>query len=190
MALMANDQAGKCCELSVLLQDSAIWNARVEKFCAQLGKKFHVLDSKQIRQVVLRVGEQFGGQTDLPEFRKAVLEDLARQALGEKLTSRVPIQSLIDHIYSGTSVLSAVKQFVSNQLSVDLAQAINDQREGLVSFAKATKEEFGMAFGRLALQPAYATHSQKEVIGLDAVNEALILLEVAKLAEQVKELEL
>jgi hypothetical protein len=59
--------------------------------------------------------------------------------------------------------------------------------EGLVA---ASAEEIGAAFKQLALQPAYATHSaDQEGSGVDAVNEALLLLEAGDLAQMVKDLD-
>jgi len=175
-----------------ILRDAAIWNARVEKFLERLKTKFSSLSADKLKEVVLRTGERLGGQVDHPEFRKAVLAELTNEVVSYKLSShaRAQIGALIERVYAGASALSAVKQFVTNQLTVDLAQTINDQRHGLISFANATVEEFGLAFKTLAVQPAYATHSQKENVDLDSVNEALVLLEAAKLAEEMKEIEI
>jgi hypothetical protein len=179
-------------KLSETLREAAIWHARAQRFSDRLAAKFRLTNPAKVKEAVLRAGEICGGQTELPEFRKAVLSELTREAISAKLTAgaAAQIQALIDQVYAGASALSTVKRFVKNQLTVDLAQAINDQRQGLISFANATVEEFGSAFTTLQLQPSYATHSQKDNVGLDAVNEALIFRETAKLVEQVKELEL
>jgi hypothetical protein len=179
-------------EIIHVLRDAAVWHARVEKFSSRLRDKFPSFNPERTKAAVMRVGEKLGGQTEMLEFRKAVLSELTQEALAEKLTGsrKAQITSLIDRISAGASALTAVKQMVKNPLSFDLAEAINKQRQGLISFASATVEEFGLAFKNLALQPAYATHSQTDTVGLDAVNEALILLETAELAEQVRELEL
>jgi hypothetical protein len=189
VALVASSNKDEAIEV---LRDASVWNARVEKFSERLSSKFPTLNREKTRLAVKRVGEKLGGQTEMAEFRKLVLNELTQEAITEKLTSqrKAQLALLIDRISAGASALAAVKQMVTNPLSFDLAQAINKQREGLVSFANATVEEFGLAFKNLALQPAYATHSQKDAVGLEAVNEALLLLEAANLAEQVRELEL
>jgi hypothetical protein len=189
VALVANRHQER---VSEMLHDAAVWNARVNKFCQHLARKFPSLDIERTKAAVLRAGEELGGQTELLEFRKAVLAEVTGQALSEKLTASAKAQlaSLIDRVSAGASALAAVKQMVKNPLCVDLAEAINKQRDGLISFASATAEEFGMAFRSLALQPAYATHSQTENLELEAVNEALALLEAAELVEQIKELEI
>ncbi|PWU01578.1 MAG: hypothetical protein C5B53_02790 [Candidatus Melainabacteria bacterium] len=189
VALAANSNKDETIEV---LRDASVWNARVEKFSERVTSKFPSFNRNKIKAAVLRIGEKLGGQTEMAEFRKSVLNELTQEAITEKLTSqrKAQLALLIDRISAGASALAAVKQMVTNPLSFDLAQAINKQREGLVSFASATVEEFGLAFKNLALQPTYATHSQKEAVGLDAVNEALLLLEAANLAEQVRELEL
>lgn len=189
VALVANSNKDETIEV---LRDASIWNARVEKFSERLSSKFPAIKREKARAAILRVGEKLGGQTEIAEFRKSVLNELTHEAVSEKLPSQTKAQLglLIERISAGASALGAVKQMVSNPISFDLAQAINKQREGLVSFANATVEEFGLAFKSLSLQPAYSTHSQKDSVGLDAVNEALLLLEAANLAEQVRELEL
>jgi hypothetical protein len=56
-------------------------------------------------------------------------------------------------------------------------------------FVAATADEIGNAFKQMALQPSYATHSAKGETGVEAINEALQLLEAGELAEQIKKLE-
>ena len=47
-----------------------------------------------------------------------------------------------------------------------------------------------MAYGQLALAPAYATHSQSEESGLDSVNEGLALIEASERAADAKTIEI
>jgi hypothetical protein len=178
--------------LAPLLKDAAIWDARVERLCTKLSEKFISLNRERVKKVVLHLAEKMGGQVDLPEFQKALLGELTVQIVSSKLSAQAhqQIKGMIDRIYAGSSAISAVKHYVKNQLTVDLAQAIDQQRTGIIDFALASSEEFSIAFRALALQPAYATHSQQESIDLETVNEALILLETAKLAEELKNLEL
>ena len=175
-----------------VLKEAAIWNARVEKLSTQLSAKFPTLKAEKVRRSVLKIAEKLGGQVDLPEFQKTLLHELTLEIVSSKLTSqaRQQIKGIVDQIYMGSSAIAAVKKLVNNQLTVDIAQKIGEQRRGLIDFADATTEEFGMAFRTLAVQPAYATHSQQESIDLDTVTEALILLETAKLAEELKNLDI
>jgi hypothetical protein len=177
-------------DLVDVLSEAAIWNSRVEKLCQALAVKFTSLSAQQIRDAVFKVGEKLGGQIELAEFQKALVSELTT-AVCRKVSPEVQTQmkGLIDEVYSGASALKAVKQFIKNQLTIDLVETIDRQRKGLIDLANATADEFGLAFKTLALQPAYATHSPKENVSLEAVNEALMLLEVAKLAEEVKGLE-
>lgn len=177
--------------LEELMREAATWNARVERVSERLVNKFPTLGRQTVEELVLRVGEKCGGQTELPEFRKSVAVELTQVMLKAKLSAgaRTFIEPIIDCVNSGKESLAAAKQFVKNPLSLDLARAINEQRKGLVGFANVTADEFVSAFQSLSIKPAYATHSQKENVGLEAVDEALFFLETAQLAEQLKELE-
>jgi hypothetical protein len=173
------------------LADAALWNSRVDALCQKLALKFTSLAGSQIKDAVLRVGEKLGGQVEITEFQKTLVGELTQAAIRERVSpkAQAQIKGLIDEIYSGASALKAVKQLISNQLTIDLAEAITRQRKGIIDLANATADEFGLAFRSLSLQPAYATHSQKETVSLEVVDEALLLLEVAKLAEEMKGLE-
>ncbi|OPZ91067.1 MAG: hypothetical protein BWY75_00472 [bacterium ADurb.Bin425] len=137
--------------------------------------------------LVERTGATCGGQIASPYFKSTLLnEALALELKGKTVPARA--NQLIEKIIKGVSSIEAVKQLVSNQVAVDLASVIKKSRGEVVQgFVSASVEEIGMAFQQLSLKPAYATHSSSES-GVDAINEALGLLEVANLAESTKDL--
>lgn len=174
-------------QLKQVLQDAAIWNERVEKIVDRLKARFDRLSREDLRLLVEQTGASCGGQIASPHFKSTLLnETLALELKGKALPARA--NQLIEKIIKGVTSLEAVKQLVSNQVAVDLASVIKKGRgEAVQGFVNASVEEIGMAFQQLSLKPAYATHSSSES-GVDAINEALNLLEVANLAESTKDL--
>lgn len=174
-------------QLKQVLQDASIWNERVEKIVDRLKVRFERLSREDLRLLVERTGATCGGQIASPYFKSTLLnEALALELKGKTVPARA--NQLIEKIIKGVSSIEAVKQLVSNQVAVDLASVIKKSRGEVVQgFVSASVEEIGMAFQQLSLKPAYATHSSSES-GVDAINEALGLLEVANLAESTKDL--
>ncbi len=174
-----------------ILVDTSIWSARVERLVNKVAPKFPALSREEIKSHVRNLGEQWGGQPDAPEFRKSLLDKLTRAQLSRQYQGATAskVASIVDQVMAGGSALDAVKTFVKNKVAVDLAAEIKRQRNRVEGFVAATAEEIGSAFQQLALQPAYATHSQSPDSGVDAINEALQLLDAGDLAEQVKALD-
>jgi hypothetical protein len=174
------------------LSDAAVWESRVDGFAERVADKFSALSKEEIRSQVRKTGEIFGGQPEAPAFRKDVLAKLTREQLVRKFQG-VPaakVMGVVDQVLSGQSVVDTVKDLVKNKVAVDLAFAIKSNRRKVEGLVAASAEEIGAAFKQLALQPAYATHSaDQEGSGVDAVNEALLLLEAGDLAQMVKDLD-
>jgi hypothetical protein len=172
-----------------VVSDSAIWSRRVETVVDLVSPKFSALSEKDVRNVVRKTGEIFGGQPDSPQFRKHMINKLTVEQLSKKFAgvSLSKVAEVVDHVFSGQSALDSVKGIVNNKVAVDIAAKIKTQRNRAEGFVAATAEEIGMAFNQLALQPAYATHSAGDS-GVDSINEALQLLEAAELAEQARAL--
>lgn len=174
-----------------VLTAGAIWNSRTEKLCDRLCLRFDKIPRSRIKELVANLGQSLGGQPEAPEFKRQLLVLVA----AEELSLRLPqvessrLQALSQKVWSGTSAIEAVSDFVKNRVAFDLAVAINRQRERLENFVSATAEEIGLAYQQLALQPAYATHSRDPQSGVDAINEALAMLKAAELAEGIKQME-
>lgn len=172
-----------------VVSDAAVWENRVEKVVESVSSKFSALSPKEVRNVVRKTGEIFGGQPESPQFRKHMLSKLTVEQLSKKFAgvSLSKVAEVVDHVFSGQSALDSVKGIVNNKVAVDIAAKIKTHRNRAEGFVAATAEEIGMAFNQLALQPAYATHSSADS-GVDSINEALQLLEAAELAEQASAL--
>ncbi len=176
-------------QIEQIISDSATWSGRVETVVDLVSPKFSSLTKSDVRNVVRKTGEIFGGQPAAPQFRKHMINTLTVEQLTKKLTgvSMSKVTEVVDSVFSGKSAVDSVKGMVSNKVAVDIAQAIKTQRNRAEGFVAATVDEIGMAFNQLALQPAYATHSASES-GVESINEALLLLEAAELAEQASDL--
>lgn len=172
-----------------VVSDAAVWANRVETVVESVSPKFATLSPKEVRSVVRKTGEIFGGQPESPQFRKHMLSKLTVEQLSKKFAgvSLSKVAEVVDHVFSGQSAVDSVKGIVNNKVAVDIAAKIKTQRNRAEGFVAATAEEIGMAFNQLALQPAYATHSSADS-GIESINEALQLLEAAELAEQASSL--
>lgn len=133
------------------------------------------------------MGETYGSEYRAPAFRKSLLEALSKAQLAGSQVSEQKVKNGAK-IISGTSPLEAVRQLVNNKTAVDLAYAIKRERQKVSGFVAATAEEIGMAFQKLALQPAYATHSSGDS-GVESINEALDFSRSKRTAESVKSLD-
>jgi hypothetical protein len=177
--------------LSRMLSASSAWNVRVEKLATKLAPKFKRLTKEQLKEIVAKTGEKFGGQPEAPAFRQALIKTAMREELIRRLKGAdlAKLGEVADKVLSGKTVSQAVGDFVKNKVAVEIAGTIKRQRSRVADFASATADEIGFAFQQMALQPAYATHSQDSDAGVDAINEALMLLEAAELADELKDLE-
>lgn len=176
--------------ISHVLSDAARWNAAVERLCDKLAPRFQSMSRNEIRDQILKQGEIYGGQFAAPSFRSGLLSGLAQSQLkadGKQLAPKV--QTIMNRIMAGGTALDAVKQLVTNKAAVELAGVIKKERKKVSGFVAASAEEIGMAFQKLALQPAYATHSSADG-GIESINEALVLLEVGEMAQAITDLEL
>lgn len=176
--------------LSRILSAESVWNNRVETMTDKIAAKFKRLSREQIKRQLLRTGEQFGGQPESPQFKKALFSTLARDEVLSRFqgVDLAKVGQAVDRVLSGRPVVDAVKDLVKNKHTVDLAIAIKNKRQNLQDFMSATADEIGMAFGQLALKPAYATHSAENESGVESVNEALAMLQAGELVEELTKL--
>ncbi|HEY9776727.1 MAG TPA: hypothetical protein V6C81_23390 [Planktothrix sp.] len=173
------------------LNSASLWSGRVESFADAVAPKFPSLTREQVCARIRKTGEVFGGQTDAPSFRREVLSHLTKEQLMRKFAgaNQTKVAAVIDNVMSGRSAADCVKDLVKSKVAVDLAAAIKHSRARVEEFVAASAEEIGAALKTLALQPSYATHSTEAEGGIEAINEALQLLEVGEMAEQIKQLD-
>ncbi len=178
-------------KIGQILNSESNWNARIDKLAIFLTPSFKRLNKEAIKQIIAKLGEKYGGQPELPAFRKALLSQLTREELSLSLAGSMLTKAsqFADEILSGRQTIDAIKDFVKNNIAIDLANSIKQKRQQANSFMQANAEELTSAFQQLALQPAYATHSQDPSEGIESINEALNLLEAGDLAENLKDLE-
>lgn len=179
-------------KVTKVLSTSAVWVARVERMVEKLSESFPALKKEEIAQHVLKTGEKFGGQPENPQFRKHLLEQLSKEQLARKFQGQTAnkLAGIMDQMLNGRSASDAVNDLVKNKFAVAIAVQIKQQRRNIHGFVAATAEEIGAAFQQLAVQPAYATHSVNNAeSGVEAINEALQLLEATNLVEEVKRLD-
>jgi len=170
------------------LSGASTWTSRVDTFANKVAPTFPSLTMDEIRNCVRKTGEMYGGQPDAPAFRKDVLSTLSREQLARKFSgvAVAKVISVMEQVLSGRSAIDSVKDLMqSNKVAVDIASAIKRSRKHVEGFVAATADEIGAAFQQMALQPAYATHSATSENAVDAINEALQLLEAGELAEQI-----
>ncbi len=174
--------------LARVLSAGAVWMSRVDALADQVSGRYQRLDRDQVKRQIMRTGEKFGGQPESPEFRRALGSSLAREEILARFKGLDPARlgEVVDSVVSGRPVMDAVGQMVKNRAVLDLAAAIKSRRRHLEDFVAATADEIASAFRRLALKPAYATHGADGETGVEAVNEALALLEAAELAAELK----
>lgn len=176
--------------LSRILSAESVWNNRVETMADKIATKFKRLSREQIKRQLLRTGEQFGGQPESPQFKRALLSTLARDEVLSRFqgVDLAKVGQAVDRVLSGRPVVDVVKDLVKNKHTVDLAIAIKNKRQNFQDFMSATADEIGMAFGQLALKTAYATHSAENESGVESVNEALAMLQAGELVEELTKL--
>jgi hypothetical protein len=195
-------------KLAIVLRQSSLWQGRSERLLQKLSERFAAIDPAALRQIVAEASAMHGSQVTAPRFRRSLLARLVAMDLSAK-NAKSPLkaifatnkaQNLVEKLLAGEAgaglkpeaAIDAVKHVVANHVAVDLAFHIQKQRENLKKvkdIVAASAEELGFAYGQLALQPAYATHSQTEESGVDSVNEALVLLAAAGEASRLQSLE-
>jgi hypothetical protein len=173
-----------------VLRKSAAWETRVHRISKKLVEKMPILKPEQVEKALKEIGEQFGGQPDSPLFRETLSKRIAKMHLTARASSAVrdALSPFIDSIAAGKSAAEAIKGVVKDKFAVDVARVIQEKRNALGKFADATADEIGFAFQQLALQPAYATHSQSDS-GVQAINEALEYYEAAAIVEAVMDVD-
>jgi len=182
--------------LQRVLSDAALWHGKVERMVETLAPRFPDLTREVLKSRVLSAGERHGAQLGAPRYRRALLAELVALELTSKnaknplLGSLARAQALAEKVLSGTAAVDAVKNVIGNQMAVDLAVAIRKTRKNASGLVAATAEELGLAYGQLALAPAFATHSAADDSGLESVNEALALIEASQRAENAKTIEM
>lgn len=179
-------------KLPSILQSSGVWEVRTLRFTQRLCEKFPSLNRDRIRDEIRTAGEEFGGQPEAPEFRRELIKRLTKMEIEERLktSASAKVKQVIEAVVSGQTAKDAVSAVISNKVAVAIAASIKEQRNALAGFCQASADEIGAAFGQLALQPAYATHSFDPEQGMEAINEALTLLEAGQIAEQAGNLEM
>jgi hypothetical protein len=174
-----------------VLTSAAVWNQRVEKITDKLASKFNRLKREDVKALVAKVGESFGGQAESADFRKALLAVATREELSHSLAGSLlqKAQTVAEGVLSGGAMTDAVKDVAKNKAAVEIAGIIKRGRRKISGFTAATAEELSGAYSQLALQPVYSTHSQDPQAGVEAINEALTILEAGEIAERIAELE-
>lgn len=173
------------------LTQASIWNYRLERISETLIPRFKKLSKEEIKAIIAKTGEKYGGQPESAQFRRELIKRLSAEELGKSLSgeSLKRAAAAVDDVLSGKAVKDAVESIVKSNVAVEMALAIRQQRNKLMDFVDASSQELSGAFRQLSLQPVYATHSQESGEGLEAINEALKLVYAAELAESLKELE-
>jgi hypothetical protein len=140
---------------------------------------------------VRELAEELGGQPEAPAFKKRLANAIARQEIARRASQAAQgaLNSVIDSITAGKNAGEAIKSFVNDKIALEAARLIKEKRAVLGEFASASVDEIGMAFKQLALQPAYATHSQAETSAVENINKALELYEAAALVETLMDID-
>lgn len=174
-----------------LLSAGAAWNHRVDKIADKVAAKFNRLNKEQIKAFVAKVGEGYGGQPESPAFRKALLVVLTREELSHSVGGALlqKATAVAEGVLSGRAMADAVKDVAKNRVAVDIASIIKHGRQKISGFTAASAEELSGAYAQMALQPVYSTHSQDPTAGVEAINEALTMLEAGEIAARIAELE-
>lgn len=174
-----------------VLSAGAAWNQRVDKIADKVAAKFNRLSTEQIKGFVSKIGEGFGGQPESPEFRKALLVVLTREELSHSVGGALlqKATAVAEGVLSGRAMADAVKDVAKNRVAVDIASIIKKGRRKISGFTSASAEELSGAYAQMALQPVYSTHSQDPTAGVEAINEALTMLEAGEIAARIAELE-
>lgn len=188
------------CEFNVdglpdVLRQASAWEVRVTKLAARLQAKYPSWQTLQLIEMLRSTGEKFGGQPESPAFKmqiaRALLKGPNSVSGAAELATNVSVrvqgmaETMLEQLFAGRKVVDNVRQYVKNQAAVDIAQQIQSARLDLLNLSQATADEITSALSKLSLQPAYATHSQAESSPVDDINEALQLLTIVKIGDEL-----
>lgn len=171
-------------KVTKVLSQAGLWNARVEATAILVLRRFPQLERSQVVNLVRSLGERFGSSVNSAAFKEELFKSLAGMELAElriKADSRA--MEILKQVVAGIRPQQAVAALVNSPVALELAQSIKSKRKALSGFMGATGEEIGAAIQSLSLQPAYATHSADAQAGVEAINDALVLLSVGEVAE-------
>ncbi|MBY0357365.1 MAG: hypothetical protein K2W82_05125 [Candidatus Obscuribacterales bacterium] len=173
------------------LVHAAKWNQTLEKLVQLVEPKFANLSKDDIRNIIAGTGEVLGSQAQSPKFRQEFLRRLTEVQLAKKLKGEqlVNATKAAEQIIAGSSASVTLQSTVKSKTVFDIAMLVKKQRQKFQHFVSASAEELSAAFSKAALQPVYATHSQESNEGLEAINEALVLIDACEIATEIKELE-
>ena len=176
--------------LQNILSQSAAWEFRLSNLAIRLQAQYPDWQIPQLIEVLRSTGNKFGGQSESSAFKLSI----ARTLLGQKNTTALSAKvqsladSLLEQLFAGKKVVENVREYVKNQIAVDIAAQIQTKRQGLLDFSQATADEITAAVRQLSLQPTYATHSQSESSAVEDINEALQLFALVKIGDELDHL--
>lgn len=176
-------------KVTKVLSQAGLWNARVEATATLILRRFPQLERGQVVNLIQGLGERFGSAIGCAPFKDELFKSLANMELAElrvKADSRA--MDILKQVIAGIRPQQAVAALVNSPVALELAQAIKSKRQALSGFVGATGEEIGAAIKSLSLQPAYATHSSDAQAGVEAINDALVLLSVGEVAQALSSL--
>jgi hypothetical protein len=170
-----------------ILSQSAAWESRLYRLAERLQSHHPEWQLPQLIELLRNMGNNFGGQPESPAFKLSLARTLLTQKGAVKLSTKVQglADSLLEQLFAGKKVVDSVRQYVKNQIAVDIAAQIQLKRIDLLNFSQATTDEIAAAVRQLSLQPAYATHSQSESSALEDINEALQLFAIVKIGDEL-----
>ncbi|MDR3615799.1 MAG: hypothetical protein P4L53_19730 [Candidatus Obscuribacterales bacterium] len=176
--------------LQNILGQSVVWEARLSNFAVRLQAKYPDWQLSQLVDLLRSTGNKFGGQFESSAFKLNVARTLLAKKTSTGLSARVQSlsDSMLEQLFAGKKVVESVRQYVKNQIAVDIAAQIQTTRKGLLDLSQATTDEITAAVRQLSLQPAYATHSQGETSPVDDINEALQLFAIGKIGDELDHL--
>jgi hypothetical protein len=176
--------------LQNILSQSALWEARLSTLASRLQSQYPDWELAQLIELLRSTANKFGGQPEASAFKLTIARSLLVQKNSAVLSTKVQnlADSVLEHLFAGKKVVENVREYVKNQIAVDIAAQIQTTRKGLLNFSQATTDEIAAAVRQLSLQPAYATHSQSETSAVDDINEALQLFAIVKIGDELDHL--
>jgi len=173
--------------LQNILSHSSAWEARLNNLAIRMQSQYPDWQMPQLIELLRNTGNKFGGQPESAAFKLHIARTLLAQKNSSGLSAKVQslADAMLEQLFAGKKVVANVREFVKNQIAVDIAAQIQKTRQGLLDFSQATTDEISMAVLQLSLQPVYATHSQGETSAVDDINEALQLFAIVKIGDQL-----
>jgi hypothetical protein len=180
-----------------VLRDSSVWEVRIIALVGKIQEKCPNISLDKIEELVRLAGAQSGGQPEAPAFKRVLSKSLAKHELDARLSfaklspeARALMESFFEKVAAGKGKIEAIHEYIKNQAAIDVARVIAEKREHLHRFSAASADELGFAYQKLALQPAYATHSASDATGLESINEALNLFDAGEIIEELLEIDI